>query len=124
MDSCKANNSVAIRGCKIEPHYPPASTTLLAVSRVSLDFHPVLGYLPVKLLTTNRFEVEAFGLRTAATLLKGAAYDPEQCKIQCLRGYRRILPQKLYMVYYSIETRREQCRPFPKPNPIRPKPRW
>ena len=43
----------------------------------------VLGYLPTELLSTNRFEVEAFGRRTAATLIKGAAYDPERRKILC-----------------------------------------
>jgi 4-methylaminobutanoate oxidase (formaldehyde-forming) len=43
----------------------------------------VLGYLPVELLSTDRFEVEAFGRRTAATRVKGAAYDPERRKILC-----------------------------------------
>ncbi len=43
----------------------------------------VLGYLPVELLSSNRFEVEAFDRRTGATLIKGAAYDPERRKILC-----------------------------------------
>ena len=43
----------------------------------------VLGYLPVELLSADRFEVEAFGRRTGATRVKGAAYDPKRGKILC-----------------------------------------
>jgi 4-methylaminobutanoate oxidase (formaldehyde-forming) len=43
----------------------------------------VLGYLPAELLSADHFEVEAFGRRAAATLIKGAAYDPERRKILC-----------------------------------------
>ncbi len=41
----------------------------------------VLGYLPVDVLDRNRFEVEAFGERSPATIVKGAAYDPNREKI-------------------------------------------
>ncbi len=43
----------------------------------------VLGYVPSDLLDRNDFEVEAFGKRSRATVLTGAAYDPERRKILC-----------------------------------------
>ncbi|MCH8177684.1 MAG: sarcosine dehydrogenase, partial [Proteobacteria bacterium] len=43
----------------------------------------VLGYLPVELLRSGDFEIEAFGKRSSASLIKGAAYDPERAKILC-----------------------------------------
>ncbi len=43
----------------------------------------VLGYLPVSALDQNEFEIEAFGERSSATLVKGAIYDPERKKILC-----------------------------------------
>ena len=49
----------------------------------SVDKSLVLGYLPVELLTQSRFEVEAFGERSFASLVKGAAYDPGRKKILC-----------------------------------------
>jgi len=41
----------------------------------------VLGYLPVELATRNTFEVEAFGQRSGAVRIDGAAYDPKRLKI-------------------------------------------
>ncbi len=43
----------------------------------------VLGYLPVELAGQNDFEVEAFGQRSKATLIEGAAYDPKRRKMLC-----------------------------------------
>ncbi|MEE8365546.1 MAG: FAD-dependent oxidoreductase [Gammaproteobacteria bacterium] len=43
----------------------------------------VLGYLPVELLQSGDFEIEAFGKRSSASVIKGAAYDPERAKILC-----------------------------------------
>jgi len=43
----------------------------------------VLAYLPVELPSASRFEVEAFGRRTAAAVVTGAAYDPDRRKILC-----------------------------------------
>ena len=41
----------------------------------------VLGYLPSELTGEEEFEVEAFGERSRALLVKGSAYDPERKKI-------------------------------------------
>ena len=41
----------------------------------------VLGYLPVELLERDDFMVEAFGERSPASIVKGAAYDPKRDKI-------------------------------------------
>ncbi|MCH8168245.1 MAG: FAD-dependent oxidoreductase [Proteobacteria bacterium] len=41
----------------------------------------VLGYLPADLAARNAFEVEAFGRRSGAVRVVGAAYDPERRKI-------------------------------------------
>jgi 4-methylaminobutanoate oxidase (formaldehyde-forming) len=41
----------------------------------------VLGYLPSELASRNRFEVEAFGKRSGAIRVDGAAYDPARLKI-------------------------------------------
>ena len=41
----------------------------------------VLGYLPVALLEKNGFEVEAFGERSPASILKTCAYDPGRSRI-------------------------------------------
>lgn len=41
----------------------------------------VLGYVPVDCLDQSDFSVEAFGQRSAATLIEGAAYDPGRRKI-------------------------------------------
>ena len=43
----------------------------------------VLGYLPAEVLGQNVFEVEAFGQRSKAFRIAGAAYDPERMKILC-----------------------------------------
>ena len=43
----------------------------------------VLAYLPIEIISQSNFEVEAFGKRSAATLIKGAAYDPGRKKILC-----------------------------------------
>jgi 4-methylaminobutanoate oxidase (formaldehyde-forming) len=43
----------------------------------------VLAYLPLEALDRDDFEVEAFGERSAATLIEGAAYDPQRTKILC-----------------------------------------
>ena len=43
----------------------------------------VLVYLPVELLGHNDFMVEAFGERSRASIVPGAAYDPEREKILC-----------------------------------------
>ncbi|MDH3760737.1 MAG: FAD-dependent oxidoreductase [Gammaproteobacteria bacterium] len=43
----------------------------------------VLAYLPLEALDRDDFEVEAFGERSAATLLAAAAYDPQRVKILC-----------------------------------------
>ena len=42
----------------------------------------VLGYLPSELATRNTFEVEAFGRKSKATRIKGAAYDSERWRVQ------------------------------------------
>ena len=47
----------------------------------SVDKSLVLGYLPVALLGRNDFAVEAFGKRGSASVIRGAAYDPERKKI-------------------------------------------
>jgi 4-methylaminobutanoate oxidase (formaldehyde-forming) len=49
----------------------------------SIDSCLVLAYLPVELLEQSDFAVEAFGKRSSATLIKGAAYDPGREKILC-----------------------------------------
>jgi sarcosine dehydrogenase len=49
----------------------------------SVDKSLVLGYLPVELLKKSQFEVEAFGERCPALIVKGAAYDPGRKKILC-----------------------------------------
>ena len=41
----------------------------------------VLAYLPIDLMDRNDFSVEAFGQRSAASLVKGAAYDPRREQI-------------------------------------------
>ncbi len=41
----------------------------------------VLGYQPAELATRNAFEVEAFGRRSGAVRVVGAAYDLERRKI-------------------------------------------
>jgi len=41
----------------------------------------VLGYLPVELLEQTDFSIEAFGERSPASIVKGAAYDPRREKI-------------------------------------------
>jgi len=41
----------------------------------------VLGYLPVEVLERGDFMVEAFGERSPASIVKGAAYDPKRKKI-------------------------------------------
>ena len=43
----------------------------------------VLAYLPVEMFAQSDFEVEAFGKRSAAKLVTGAAYDPGRKKILC-----------------------------------------
>ena len=43
----------------------------------------VLGYLPVGTPNQSEFEIEALGRRSRATLIKGAAYDPQRRKILC-----------------------------------------
>lgn len=43
----------------------------------------VLAYLPVEALQRDDFEIEAFGERSAARLVDGAAYDPKRAKILC-----------------------------------------
>lgn len=43
----------------------------------------VLGYLPVDLHDRNDFLVEAFGERSPASMVKGAAYDPDREKVLC-----------------------------------------
>ncbi len=43
----------------------------------------VLGYLPVEVLEHGDFMVEAFGERSAASIVKGAIYDPAREKILC-----------------------------------------
>jgi 4-methylaminobutanoate oxidase (formaldehyde-forming) len=49
----------------------------------SIEKSLVLGYLPVELLKSGDFEIEAFGQRSSASLIKGAAYDPDRAKILC-----------------------------------------
>jgi 4-methylaminobutanoate oxidase (formaldehyde-forming) len=41
----------------------------------------VLGYVPIEYTTGCNFEVEAFGVRSAASLINKAPYDPERKKI-------------------------------------------
>lgn len=41
----------------------------------------VLGYLPGDVTTRNAFEVEAFGRRSGAVRVEGAAYDPQRRRI-------------------------------------------
>ena len=43
----------------------------------------VLAYLPLEVLEAEDFTVEAFGERSPAALVKGAAYDPKREKILC-----------------------------------------
>ncbi len=43
----------------------------------------VLGYLPQHYLNRNDFTVEAFGQRSSASRVIGAAYDPDRKKILC-----------------------------------------
>ncbi|MBV1926375.1 MAG: FAD-dependent oxidoreductase [Rhodobacteraceae bacterium] len=43
----------------------------------------VLGYLPAGLDDQSVFEVEAFGQRSFAARIKGAAYDPKRARILC-----------------------------------------
>jgi len=43
----------------------------------------VLGYLPVDVLERSDFTVDAFGERSAASIVKGAIYDPKREKILC-----------------------------------------
>ena len=43
----------------------------------------VLCYLPVELLGATGFEVQSFDQKSAATLIKGAAYDADREKILC-----------------------------------------
>ena len=43
----------------------------------------VLAYLPIEMLERDGFTVEAFGERSPATLVDGAAYDPARKKILC-----------------------------------------
>ena len=43
----------------------------------------VLGYLPVEYLGQNEYAVEAFGKRSSASVIRGAAYDPNREKILC-----------------------------------------
>jgi sarcosine dehydrogenase len=43
----------------------------------------VLGYVPLAAIAADDFEVEAFGERSKATIVRGAAYDPERAKILC-----------------------------------------
>ena len=49
----------------------------------SVDKSLVLGYLPTEFVDQNDFEVEAFGERSKAHLINGAAYDPQRQKILC-----------------------------------------
>jgi len=39
--------------------------------------------LPISAIERGDFEVNAFGIRGKATLIKSAAYDPKQLKILC-----------------------------------------
>jgi glycine cleavage system aminomethyltransferase T len=43
----------------------------------------VLGYLPIEVLEQNEVMVEAFGIRTSASIIRGAAYDPKREKTLC-----------------------------------------
>lgn len=43
----------------------------------------ILGYLPIEYMSQADFEVEAFGQRSKATLIKNCAYDPMRKKILC-----------------------------------------
>jgi 4-methylaminobutanoate oxidase (formaldehyde-forming) len=43
----------------------------------------VLGYLPVEFLGHNELAVEAFGERSSASVIRGAAYDPGRERILC-----------------------------------------
>ncbi|MBL6932184.1 MAG: aminomethyl transferase family protein, partial [Rhodospirillales bacterium] len=43
----------------------------------------VLAYLPVSHMNQTGFMIESFGKRSTASLIKGAAYDPERAKILC-----------------------------------------
>ena len=43
----------------------------------------VLAYLPIEAIERGNFSVEAFGERSAAALVEGAAYDPARKKILC-----------------------------------------
>lgn len=49
----------------------------------SLEKSLVLAYLPVELLDKEVFEVQAFGQRSRAKLIKSSAYDPKAEKIRC-----------------------------------------
>ena len=43
----------------------------------------VFGYLPLEAIERGDFEVNALGVRSKATLIKSAAYDPKRLKILC-----------------------------------------
>lgn len=43
----------------------------------------VYAYLPINAIERGNFEVNAFGVRSPATLIKSAAYDPKRLKILC-----------------------------------------
>lgn len=43
----------------------------------------VYAYLPINAIEQGDFEVNAFGVRSSATLVKSAAYDPKRLKILC-----------------------------------------
>jgi glycine cleavage system aminomethyltransferase T len=43
----------------------------------------VLAYLPTNIIAETKFEVEAFGQRSKANIIKGCAYDPKRRKILC-----------------------------------------
>ena len=47
----------------------------------TVDRSLVLGYVPADMATADSFEVESFGRRTPASLIRRAAYDPERTKI-------------------------------------------
>jgi 4-methylaminobutanoate oxidase (formaldehyde-forming) len=43
----------------------------------------VFAYLPISAIETGNFEVNALGVRSKASLMKSAAYDPKRLKILC-----------------------------------------
>jgi 4-methylaminobutanoate oxidase (formaldehyde-forming) len=59
----------------------PAGQTTSGNFGYSVGKSLVLGYLPSELAARNSFEVEAFGQRSCAMRIDGAAYDPERRKI-------------------------------------------